>query len=79
MLEEALADLAAVHFGAGKDGLKVHGFPDRAGFDVLGLKSQSHLLAGDAGNLGIDGQARKPARRFAPGGFCLHDDTGEVL
>ena len=79
VFEEALADLAAVHLGAGKDGLEMHGLPHGAGFDVLGFKGETDLLSGDAGDLRIDGQARQPTRRFAPGGFGLHDDTGEVL
>ena len=79
ILEESFADIAAVHLGAGEDRLEMHGLPHGAGFDVLGFKSQSHLLAGDAGDLGIDGQARQPTRRFAPGGFGLHDDAREVL
>ena len=37
LVEEAFADFAAVHFGAGEDGLKMHGLPDGAGFDVLGV------------------------------------------
>ena len=78
MFEQSFTDLAAMHFGAGEDGLKVHGLPDGTGFDVLGFERETDLFAGDATDLGIDGQARQPARRFAPGGFGLHDDTGEI-
>ena len=79
MFEQSFTDLAAMHFGAGKDGLKVHGLPDGTGFDVLGFERETDLFAGDATDLGIDGQARQPARRFAPGGFGLHDDTRKVF
>ena len=57
MLEEAFADFAAVYFGAGEDGLEVHGLPDGAGLDVLGFQREPDLLAGNAGDLGIDGEA----------------------
>ena len=61
LVEEAGADLAAVHFGGGEDGLEVHGLPDRTGFDVLGFEREADLLARDTGNRGIDGQAGEPA------------------
>ncbi len=79
VFEEVLAHLASVHFGAGKDGLEMHGLPHRTGFDVLGFKGETHLLAGDASHLQIDGQARKPAGRLAPRSLGLHDDSGEIL
>lgn len=79
MLEETFTDLAAVHFGAGEDGLEMHGLPYGAGFDVLGFKRETDLFAGDAGDIGVDGQASQPARRFAPGRFGLHDDPGKIF
>ena len=79
MFEQSFTDLAAVHFGASEDRLEVHGLPYRTGFDVLSFKGQTHLLAGDASNLRIDGQARKPAGRLTPRSLGLHDDAGEIL
>ena len=61
LLEETFADFAAVHFGGGEDGLEVHGLPDGTGFDVLGFKRETDLLARDTSDCGIDGQAGKPA------------------
>ena len=61
LIKETLADLAAVHFGAGKDGLEMHGLPHGAGFDVLRFKCQTDLLTGDARDLRVDGQASEPA------------------
>jgi hypothetical protein len=57
LLKKAVADFAAVHLGGGEDGLEVHGFPDGAGLDVLGLEREADLLTGDAGDGGVDGQA----------------------
>ena len=79
MLEEAFADFAAVHFGAGKDRLEMHGLPDGAGLDVLGFERETDLLAGDAGDLGIDSQASEPAGRLTPRGFGLHGHAGQRL
>ena len=55
LVEETLADFAAVHFSPGEDGLEVHGLPDGAGFDVLGFKRETDLLARDTGDRRIDG------------------------
>ena len=77
LVEEAFADFAAVHFGAGEDGLEMHGLPDGAGLDVLGFERATDLLAGDAGDLGIDGEASEPASRLTPGGFRLHSYSGQ--
>ena len=57
LVEKPLADLAAVHLGLGEDGLEVHRFPDWPSFDILRLKREPDLLAGDSGDLGVDGQA----------------------
>ena len=77
LAEEAFADLAAVHFGAGEDGLEVHGLPCGPGFDVLRFECETDLLAGDAGNLRIDGQAGQPAGGLAPGSLGLHGHAGQ--
>ncbi len=79
VIEEALARLASVHFGAGKHRLEMHGLPHGAGFDVFGFKGEADLLAGGASNLRIDGQARKPTGRLTPRSFGLHDDAREIL
>ena len=79
VFEEVLADLASVHFGASKHGLEMHGLPHGAGFDVLGFKGETHLLAGDASDLRIDSQARKPTGRLTPRSLGLHDDAREIL
>ena len=62
IFEQPFTDLAAVHFGASEDRLEVHGLPHGPGFDVLGFERETDLFAGDATDLGIDGQARQPAR-----------------
>ena len=72
MFEEAFADFSAVYFGGGEDGLEVHGLPDGAGFDILGLEREPDLFAGNSRNLGVDGQAGEPAGRLTPRGFGLH-------
>ena len=77
LVEEAFADFAAMHFGASEDGLKMHGLPDGAGLDILSFERVADLLAGDARDLGIDGEASKPAGRLSPGGFRLHSYSGQ--
>jgi hypothetical protein len=57
LLEEAVADFAAMHLGGGEDGLEVHGLPNGTGFNVLSLERETDLLARDAGKRRIDGQA----------------------
>ena len=57
LLEEALADRAAMHLGACEDGLEMHGLPDGTRFNVLRFERQSHLLAGNAGDGRINGEA----------------------
>ena len=79
LVEEAGADLAAMHFSGSEDGLEVHGLPDGTGFDVLGFEGEADLLAGDTSNRRIDGQAGEPAGGLSPGGFRLHGHTGETL
>ena len=79
MFEQSFTDLAAMHFGAGEDRLEVHGLPHGTGFDVLGFERETNLLAGDTRSLRVNSEAGEPARRFAPGGFGLHNDTGEIL
>lgn len=79
LIEEAFADLAAVHLGPGEDGLEVHGLPDGAGFDVLSFQRETDLLTRDAREDGVDGQASEPAGRLSPRGFGLHSHTRQTL
>ena len=55
----------------------MHGLPDGAGFDVLGLEREPDLLAGDACNLWINGETGEPMGRLTPRGFRLHGHAGQ--
>ena len=77
MIKEAFANFAAVHLGGGEDGLEVHGFPNGTGFNVISLERETDLLARDAGDLWIDGQAGEPVGRLAPRSLGLHGDAGK--
>jgi len=77
MIKEAFANFAAVHLGGGEDGLEVHGFPNGTGFNVISLERETDLLARDAGDLWIDGQAGEPVGRLAPRSLGLHGHAGE--
>ena len=63
---------------AREDGLEMQGLPDGAGLDVLRLKGETQVLAGEARSLGIDGQTGEPTGRLTPGGLGLHDEARQA-
>ena len=78
VVEEVLADGAAAHATAAKDGLQVHRFPDGAGFDVLGFQGKADLFVGGAKLFGVDQNNRQPTVAAAIGGLGHEGDAGEV-